>query len=730
MANRFTKSRRREVLLPVLVLLVAAPVAHSQQAQVDLNTYYRFPFALGLEFQSLTPFAAYPVGAPYSLYDVSFQLRWPIPLLPVLQPLARIGMMSFDSQSQAEPMKWTHRDFYGQLGIAYSHRLAKYFEIEAEALGGVSESYYDNLIPDVPPPVGYANLLFEAGGRISLNPSFNFTVEIHPNVKYLRSLGEVSDFNGFIFGIGFTGSYRFGQDPDAPTTAIRALRFDKLIIPSSFAAMQSWYASNTIGSLTLVNTEKSSLTDVEVSFFQKGYMDSPTSVTKIPEIKAGGSVDIGLCALFNDNVFSVEGVTPLTGEVIVAYRMHGRPVEQRQSASFDLYDKRAIVWSDDRKVAALITPEDSALKNYGGFIRQACREEVAAAFSGNLQTGMQVFSALGEIGCLYQANTLLPFTKVQGNPTVVDTVHLARETLKSGLGDCSDLTVLYDSILESLAVPTGFITVPGHIYAAVNTRMPARDYRKVNPDRSMSLEVNGELWVPVEITLIGKTGFMEAWRKGIEEWMACDSSPEKRAFYISQEAWKLYRPVGLKEIDLGLQYGRKDAIVQGFRADLGKAMDSITGPQTAAAQASGRKEDWNRAGVAYAQFLRYAQAEEAFRKALSSDPHYLAAQINLGNLLFLRQQYDQALSAYLDARSELEKKGQEGSSPLMKLLINVSRTYYQMENFENAKAYYQKAVALDAEKAREYAYLAERSSSGARAAEERDPRKDIIFLEE
>jgi hypothetical protein len=719
---------RKGQLLSLALVVLAAPLSQSQQSQLDLNTYYRFPLSLGVEFQSLTPFAAYPVGAPYSLYDISLQVRWPIPPFPVLQPLLRIGMMSFDSQNQAEPMKWTHRDFYGQLGVAYAHRFAKYFEIGAEVLGGASESYYDNLVPDVPPPVGYTNLLFEAGGRVSLNPSFNFTVEIHPNVKYLLPLGEVRDFNGFLFGIGFTGSYRFGQDPDAPAAVIRALRFDKLAIPSSFAAMQSWYASNSIGSVTLVNTEKSPLTDVEVSFFQKGYMDSPTAVAKLPEIKPGASVDVGLRALFNDNVFSVEGVTPLTGEVIVNYRIQGRPVEQRQSASFDLYDKRAIVWNDDRKVGALITPEDSALKNYGGFIRQACREEVAAAFSGNLQTGMQVFSALGEIGCLYQANTLLPFTRVQGNPTVVDTVHLARETLKSGLGDCSDLTVLYDSILESLAVPTGFITVPGHIYAAVDTKVPARDYRKVNPDRTMTLELNGELWVPVEITLIGKTGFMEAWRKGMEEWSASD--PQKRAFYVTQDAWKLYRSVGLKEIDLGLQYGRKEAIVQGFRNDLGKAMDSIVGPQAAAAQATGKKEDWNKAGVAYAQFMRYPQAEEAFRKALSSDPHYLAAQINLGNILFLRQTYDKALSAYQGAQVELARMGQEGTGAMTKLLINISRTYYQMESFEDAKAYYQKAAALDADKAREYAYLAERSGSGARAAEERDPRKDIIFLEE
>jgi hypothetical protein len=352
------------------------------------------------------------------------------------------------------------------------------------------------------------------------------------------------------------------------------------------------------------------------------------------------------------------------------------------------------------------------------------------SFSGNLQIGMQVFGALGEIGCLYQANTLLPFTKVQGNPTVVDTVHLARETLKSGLGDCSDLTVLYDSILESLAVPTGFITVPGHIYAAINTKVPTQDYRRLNPDRSMTLDVNGELWVPVEITLIGKTGFMEAWRKGVEEWAAWDADPSKRAFYVTQDTWKQYRPVGLKEIDLGLQYGSKEAIVRDFRADLGKAMDSIVAPHASAARASGKKEDWNRLGVAYARFLRYAQAEDAFRTALSADPHYSAAQINLGNLLFLRQQYDRALAAYQAAEPDLRKNGPAASTPLMQLLINISRTYYQMESFDNAKAYYQRATTLDSEKARQYAYLAERSDGGARAAEERDPRNDIIFLDQ
>jgi hypothetical protein len=723
------QGRRHKVLLALTFTLFVATFCHCEQSPLDLNTYYQFSLSVGVEYQNLTPLAAYPSGSPYTLFDLGLSVRWPIPPLPVLQPTLRAGLMRFDSQSQSEPLKWDHIDVYGQLGMAYAHRFAKYFEIGAEVLAGMSESLYYDLIPGVAPPLGNPNLLLEAGARISLNPSFSFAVDIHPNVKYVLSLEELKDFDGLIFGIGFTGSFRFGQDPDAPQTQIRAIRFENASIPNAFAAMQSWYSSNPIGTVTLVNTEKTSLTDVEVSFYQKGYMDSPTPGPKFPELKAGQSREAGLSALFNDNVFTVEGVTPLSGEVIVAYKLQGRPVEQRQSISFDLYDKRAIVWDDDRKVSALITPDDSALKNYGGFIRQACKGATVQGISDSLQLGMQAFTALGEIGCLYQANTLLPFTKVQGNPTVVDTVHLARETLRSGLGDCSDLTVLYDSILESLALDTGFITVPGHIIAAIDTKVPSRDFRKVHPDRDMTLEVNGELWVPVEITLVGKSGFLEAWRKGVEEWAAYDAAPEKRAFYVTKHARELYRPVGLKEADLGLQYGRKEAIVEGFQTDRDKLMELIVGDQVSSARASGKKQAWNKAGIIYAQFTQYEKARQALLEALAIDPGYVSAQINLGNLLFLQQHHDEALAIYMKANKALEGVGPEGGASL-RLLINISRAYYQMEKYDQARDYFAKASLVDAEKAKEYAYLAERSGGGARAAEERNARKDILFVEE
>ena len=159
-------------------------------------------------------------------------------------------------------------------------------------------------------------------------------------------------------------------------------------------------------------------------------MDSPTQAASITELKPGESREVELFASFNQEVFRTEGVTPLTGEVIVSYKSKGRAAEQRQSVSYDLHDKTAVTWDDDQKVAAFITPADSALRNYASFIRQACKEQTIPTFNDPLQLAMQVFHALGEIGCLYQADPSLPFTKVQDNPMVVDSISLPRDTLK------------------------------------------------------------------------------------------------------------------------------------------------------------------------------------------------------------------------------------------------------------------------------------------------------------
>jgi len=715
----------------VLFFTIAAYSATAQEkihtAEVNYNTYYRYPFSVGVEYQSLTPFGDY--GNNYNIYEISAHIRWPFLKTPLLQPTLRLGIMTFDSQDIENPKTWDHRHYYGALGMAYSNRFTRNFEVGAEILGGFTEAVFPDLIPDEGKK-GSTNLLFEVGGRICLNPSYNFSIDINPNIKYLHSLSELDDFNGLIFGMGFSAHYRFGQDPDSAAAIIRSIRFEEASLPPLFAAMQSFYVKNPVGTIKITNTEKYSISDIEVSFFQAGYMDSPTPSASIPELKSGESQKVALFASFNEDVFKTEGITPLTGEIIVTYTSKSRPVEQRQSMSYDLHDKTAITWDDDRKVAAFITPADSALRNYTSFIRQACKDESIPVYSEELQVAIQVYHALDEIGCLYQVDPTSPFTSAQENSMVVDSISLPRDTLRRITGDCDDLTVLYCSLLETVGIETGFITVPGHIYACFNTKVPGRSYKSIHPERNMTINVDGDLWLPVEITMIGKADFLEAWHKGIEEWLAYDETPEKRGFYLTRSCQELYRPVGLKETDLGLQYGSKEEIVRGFSQDMGEMVDLVVRDYRTAAEKSSKKEDYNKLGIIYAKFSQYSQAENAFSKALAIDTRYLNARVNLANISFLRGDYQNALTQFNNSLETLQQSGRGESSVALKLILNISKTHYVMKEYDQSKSFYEMAHAVNPEETEKHSYLGKIASDEVRAAAAVDTRKEILFADE
>ncbi len=713
----------------IISIIAAIPFftirAYGQVTEIDYNTYYRYPLSIGMEYQNLTPFADY--GSNYNIFDLSARIRWPFLKSSVFIPTASLGIMRFDSQDPVEPEKWDHRDYYLTLGILYTNRFSKNFELGAEASAGYAMAVFPNLVDE---KARTDNLLLEIGARVALNPSYNFSIDVNPNLKYMYAFNPLKDFNGLIFGIGFSAHYRFGQDPDAPTAVIRSIKFVDASIPPVFAAMQSYYPKNPLGSVTITNTDNNTISDIEVSFFQAGYMDSPTPSASIEELGAGESRKVDLYASFNQEVFRTEGITPLTGEIIATYTSRGKPAEQKQSVSFDLHDKTAITWDDDRKVAAFITPADSALRNYASFIRQSTKDEVVSAYSDPVQFGIQVYYALTEIGCMYQVDPTSPFTSVQEDPMVVDSISLPRDTLNRITGDCDDLTVLYNSLLETVGIETGFITVPGHIYSVFNTKVGSRDYQKVHPDRRMTINVDGQLWVPVEITMIGTSDFNNAWRKGIEEWIRYEDEPDRRGFYQTYIAQELYRPVGLRETDLGLQYGNPDNIVAGFKKDMGEIVEAIVADYRDAATKSGNKEDWNKLGIVYAKFNQYGRAESAFNRAISIDPAYTSAQINLGNVAYLRGNYRNALHQFTSTYETLRREGKGKSSIALKVLLNISKTNYELEQYDDSKSYYDMAQSIDPKETERYSYLGSVSTDETRAASMVDTKTDILFIED
>ena len=95
------------------LILYISGLCFSQSISVDYNDYYKFPLSLGIEYQTLSPFADY--ASTYNIFDLSANIRWPIPSKPVLQPALRFGMMSFDNQDLVDPLKWDSTHWYGMM---------------------------------------------------------------------------------------------------------------------------------------------------------------------------------------------------------------------------------------------------------------------------------------------------------------------------------------------------------------------------------------------------------------------------------------------------------------------------------------------------------------------------------------------------------------------------------------------------------------------------------------
>lgn len=689
----------------------------AQSEGVDLNTYYAFPVSAGVHYRQMSGLGNRAL-ADFEINQIYGEARIPLSGLPVLQPLVRGGVINYGFTGSIDDLNqdWSHNHVFLGPGIAYSSRISREFELGGEFFLALSQSYFTELVyHGVKETQGQLNFLAGLSGRLALNPSYNISISVSPSLNYLRGLGELQDYDGLTFGVGFSASYRFGEDPDAARSTIKALRFDDISLPPVFAAMQSYYVKNPAGTMVIANKEKYALNDISISFMQPGFMDSPSPVAQDIVLEPGESIEIPILLSYNNEVFSTQGITPLTGEVIAGYTVRGREVEQRKSVTYDLHDRNALTWNDDRKAAAFITPQDSAVRNYSSHIRQIHRDETNPYISANLQFAMQAFHALGELGILYQIDPTAPFTEVQGDTFVVDSISLPRETLKRLTGDCDDLTVLYCTMLESIGIDTALVTVPGHIYCAFDTGVASADYKMIHPDRTMSMVIDGTLWIPVEITMIGKHSFLEAWNRGISEFNKWDSDPSRRGFYKTGEAQGLFRPVVLRETDLGLQYGDDEAVVRAFQENINHFTRSVLEPYRSLAETEGTARTWNSYGIAAAKLEELRTAESAFKKALEERADYLSARLNLGSVYFLREKFQSALDLYHRIEESDENSGLSGRIQF-NLFLNLSKVHYAMGNQEEAGDYFSRAMELDPDRASEYVYL-DTGGGAARASD-------------
>ena len=537
---------------------------------------------------------------------------------------------------------------------------------------------------------GSAGGLFRIGGPFTLGAGVSY--------DYYAKL-----YNGLSFRLSVRLDFP-ALERERGTVELREIKLMPL-----FPVLYSYYSSHPVGTAQVINTGKSKAEDITLQFFVERYMDNPMELGTAFSLEPGEEKTVDLFALFTEDLMEVTEGTKASAKITVSYPGRKNVYTRDYTGVIEFYNRNAMMWDDDRKIASFITAKDPEILNFAKNVVTWMQAVKNPAVDENLQKGMAVFEAVRLYGIQYEIDPTTPFSEFSEDETAIDFLQFPRQTLQYTNGDCDDLTALYTALLESVGVETAFITVPGHIYAAFALKAPPEEMQKTL-DKPEELIIKDEkAWIPVEITMF-QDSFEEAWQTGAKEWRE-HSSKEQAELFPTRECWNTFQAVGFKEGASGIELPDKGRVTDAVKECIGRHVEQQIYPRVAALEKKLKQNPYavsyrNKLAVVYARYGLYDQALEHFQKILHQR-EYTPALSNLGNIHFIRKEYQRALKYYDRA---LQQNSRNRSA-----LVGAARCNHELENYGLVKKTYEQIKDIDPELAERYAYLDLKGDEAARA---------------
>ncbi|MGA2477199.1 MAG: hypothetical protein ABSG63_00430 [Spirochaetia bacterium] len=594
------------------------------------------------------------------------------------------------------------------LGAGY--RLRLFGPLEGRAYAGLGYSFVD-LIEHVTSSTGYffENNGFALGG-IGLSYALNPNLALRLDAFYTYYFQLYGSLN-LSFGVAFTTTPQQGAPIIGPPERPRLLQLSNLNLGSIFPIFHAFYDDHAVGSVVVKNTGAKPLTDVRVSLIIRQYMDGPKESATIAEMQPGETREVPLFALFKSTILEVTEPTKVTAEVDAAYKeSDGFQSAASATAALRVYDRNAMTWDDDRKAAAFVSAKDPWVLSLSNNVTAMVRDLRIPGIVKNIQTAIAFHDALRVYGLAYSPNPSTPYSYTSMHPETVDFLKFPRQTLTYRAGDCSDFSILYASFFESVGIETAFITVPGHIFMAINLELSEAESKSSITKWEDLIFVDGKTWLPIETTIRDK-GLLDAWREGAREWRH-GVADKNEAFYPIHDAWKIYPPVGLAADASLAQIPAEDLVRLAYGAEVAALVDSEIASRVAAINAQISREATPKAlnsrGVVYAKYGRLELAENDFRAALGAKGDYVFALLNLGNLATIRSDAQSAYKYY-----NLAAQSAPGNS---RAFLELSKAADALGKRDEANVAFSKAKELDPQLVAQYQAPAQ-EQGGTRAAE-------------
>ena len=488
------------------------------------------PLAADGEFlvSVFAPFAK-PFGGKVTDLDMNFGMGGGLRL--TYRPIKNIDFFaqgqylsfSMDTKEAIDPISV----FDASLGAGYHIPLSDRFSLDVLASGG---AYYT--------PKGKGGAGFTAGLSLGFSYKVSPVISIDATASGTHFAAKPNPFitvnAAAAPGITFDVTEMFNKS--------RKVDMQLSALAPVFPALYSWYEKNPFGTVTITNNEDTAITDVTVSFFQPQYMAHAKECMNIRKIEKGESVDVDLLAFFNEQMLELTEMTDTNSAVIINYLCLGQKRTKTFSLDVPVYGRNNMSWDDDRRAAVFVSSKDPAAMRFAKHVTSIVREKKRTTVPVNIQYAMGIFEALNEFGINYVIDPSSAFEDNVGTSSI-DFLQFPYQTLMFKGGDCDDLSILVCSLFESVGIKTAFITIPGHIFMAFDSGMTKAEADEKLRSLDNYIEVDDEVWIPLEITLSNE-GFYKAYKYGAREWNKAYSEGTA-AMYRMQDSWESYPPISV-----------------------------------------------------------------------------------------------------------------------------------------------------------------------------------------
>jgi hypothetical protein len=416
----------------------------------------------------------------------------------------------------------------GLLGAAWRFPVAGRLSARVFASGG----YSLGLIHGDPLPEIGGGPMVKGGAGLSFVVSPAAAARLDASYSYL--LGA----NGsFTVSIGLSMRPRFGGAA-APTAGTRqsSLEIEKVDLGSVYSALRRSSDNRPVGTVTLRNTGRGSISDLHVAFRVMGFMEGRRESAVRRELKAGDSWDAPLVLVLGAGHGNTESVQ---GEVVVTWVEQGEPWETRKTTMLRILDPHLIGTDDLRKAAAFVLPFDPSVHDLAAAISGAIADATESGADPSVSAAIATREAMRLLGIRITADSDKAAGETEEN-TPVRRVKYPPETLRDLSGTSADVAVLYASLLEAVGTKAALIDVKGRMLVAVNHDEPAGTVDPPRADANEMIRLDGHTWLPF-LTDRPDATFHDAAATALQVWGTAEASGAGSLVSV-RDAWALYPP--------------------------------------------------------------------------------------------------------------------------------------------------------------------------------------------